>query len=674
MGNKKTSKPNKASSKANTNTDLQANLGKNNDGTPATSIGDDSQAETGEVTATQNEPEAPVANQDEKKQKSNKPKICLMEIIARRLGYVKRDKVALWITDIYKKIAAEEDMDEKTFAELSLKKKFEALTEGIEKLREIHAQELEFANAAVAKAENLAERETQAKSEAQAKAEASERRANEAENRATAAEEKANSAETERKNLQNRMAEMNTMATFEQKKSVKYESDINALKKENTDLYNKIDTYDKDLKATKEKYACLLTTNEELDGNFKKLQAEHANLQSKHISLQDNYDICKARCEELEASEVGHLTEIIKAKNETIISLNADKAAVEAVQKQIEAAKKVVDKQLEEARQAIETRDGELKTERNTTKELRLMVKAHEKKIEALTEQNGQFAAKIEKQEANLEACHTTINEKVTEIKSLNDDNDSLRIEITGLKKSIDGLEQAKATLAAANETARQQLGEKTDFIRAERDDFAHKMMMLAKSLSEATAKDFLGCCDDDFESNRINLQEKVLKPVRAFEREMAEINPNDYGSRDELAVAYHALIKAQFDEASGLTRIAQWYAYSQVPFMVDEERSDGLFIRQQEIRNIYTLAVRLMGNVGIEYSLPALYTERLLENGTYVDVTGQRQLNIEYMCPTARNHKENIDCIDSSQVIIDVVEVGYTDDKGNSKKSQVII
>lgn len=671
MGNKKTSKPNKASSKANTNTDLQANLGKNNDGTPATSIGDDSQAETGEVTATQNEPEALVANQDEKKQKSNKPKIGLMEIIARRLGYVKRDKVALWITDIYKKIA--EDMDEKTFAALSLKKKFEALTEGIEKLRETHAQELESANAAAAKATDLAKRETQAKSEAQAKAEASERRANEAENRATAAEVKARSAETEIQNLQNRMAEM--------ERSVKYESDINALKKEKTDLYKKIDTYDKDLKATKEQYARLLTANEELDGNFKTLQAEHsdlqtehANLQSKHISLQDTYDICKAHCEELETSEVGHLTEIIKAKDEVIISLNADKAAVEAVQKQIEAAKKVVDQQLEETRQAIETRDGELKAERNTTKELRLMVKAHEKKIEALTEQNDQFAAKIEKQEADLETCHTTISEKVTEIKSLNDDNDSLRIEITGLKKSVDGLEQAKATLTAANETTRQQLSEKTDFIRAERDDFAHKMMSLAKSLSEATAKDFLGCCDEDFESNRINLQEKVLKPIRAFEREMAEIDPNDYGSRDELAAAYHALIKSQFDEASGLTRIAQWYAYSQVAFMVDEDRSDGLFIRQQEIRNIYALAVRLMGNVGIEYSLPTLYAERLLENGTYDDVTGQRQLNIEYMCPTARNHKESIDCIDSSQVIIDVVEVGYTDDKGNSKKSQVII
>lgn len=665
--------------------DPQPNLGIINDGTQATAT-DGSQAETVEETVTQNETELLDASQDEKRKKSNKPRKDLMEIIADRLGYVKLDKVTLWTTGIFKII---EGMDEKDFAALPLKEKFEALTDGIAKLMNAHALELERANTALDEAKGRAE------TEAQTKVEAANSLAVQAERRAADAKEKVTAVESEKQQLLDKISEMDT-AKHEQDQRDKKELDsINALKQKNDELLKKNSACEEQLKATKDSNTQLWETNKELDKKFNKLQTEHtdlktehsklqtdykglqtnyANLQNDYTSLLENYNTCKARREELEASEVGQLTETISAKDEEINRLNADKTAVEEAKKQIEDAKNLVDKQLEDANWIINTRNEELKIERETTKGLRSTIKAHEGEIDALTKQNGEFAEKMENQTTELEARRATINEKVEEIGRLNHDNDSLRGEITALNKTINGLEHDKATLIAANETAEQQLGEKADFIRAERDDFSQKMMSLAKGLSEAAAKDFLGCCDDAFESNRISLQEKVLKPTRALEREMAEINPDSYASRDELAVAYHSLIKSQLDEASGLTRIAQWYAYSQVAFMVDKDRSDGLFIWQREIRDIYRLAVRLMGNVGIEYCLPALYAEHLSEDSSYDDVTGRRQLNIEYMCPTARNHKENIDCIDNAQVIIDVVEVGYTDDKGNNKKSQVII
>lgn len=680
MGIKKKFRPKESSSQTKVNGNQQIHAGKSSDVTNLTFI-DAPQTEIGAGTDVQSTSGYSSVKKDEEKQKLTKSKRGLIEIIAVSLGYIKRSKVSSWISDINKSIA--EDMDENVFAELPLKAKFDALSDGIANLMAAQAQDLEKARAAVEEAKTQAETEALAKKEALASAAAAQERAVKYENRAINAEEKADAAEK-------RIQELNMQLTeLQQKKDGKRESDdINALIKENSELHEKVGTYEKDLRIAKNKNEQLEIINKELirgREQLKKehfdLQTEHTNLQGAHSSLQETYDICKKHCEELEASEVGQLTDIIFAKDNEINNLNAAKTAAETALKQAECVKEDVERQLEkignqleEARQTIEVREGELKSERNTIKELKLTIKGCEKDIETLKEQDSKYAAEIESQNTELEARQVTINEKTEEIKRLNDDNDSLHLNIGLLKETISGLETDNASLTATNETIKQQFNEKADFIYAERDNFAQTMMLLAKKLSEAAAKDFLGNCDDAFESNRVSLQEKVLKPVRALEREMAEINPGNYASRDELAEAYYALIKSQFDEASGLTRIAQWYAYSQVAFMVDKDRSDGLFVRQEEIRDIYVLAVKLMANIGIEYCLPALYAERFHDNSIYEDVTGQRQLNIEYMCPTARSHKENIDCIDSSKVIIDVVEVGYTDDKGNNKKSQVIL
>lgn len=264
--------------------------------------------------------------------------------------------------------------------------------------------------------------------------------------------------------------------------------------------------------------------------------------------------------------------------------------------------------------------------------------------------------------------------ELTAKIIQLNTTNDELHGQISVLNNRIAGLEQDKVNLTSAKDAAERLTREKINFIYGERDTFAKSMITLAESLSATSSKDFLGCCDEAFESNRVSLQEKVSKPIRAFVRELAEIDPRDYASQKALEETYHAVVKENLNSTSGLTRIAQWYAYSCVPFMVDEDRSDGLFVRYDEIKNMYSLATKLLGMVGVEYRLPILFVERMPEDNTYDDVTGQRQLNIEYMCPTARSHKEHIDCINNSSVIIDVVEVGYRDNRGNNKNPQVII
>lgn len=631
------------------------------------------------------------------------------------------DQEALWINGI--KVVATEDMDEKRFAALSPEAKMVAIKDRLRKL--MSAQGPETPNVAATEANVPVVTGNPAGVEAQRNEEVDENSMEQGVNPADTTKGDVATETTEMQSSDNNSTELNTVESGQQKngqgeddatnvdedqghdsdkqegtdgsgettktfekvlleltkenntlkeEKEKLEStntglntELKELRKECTDLKTANTTLTNTLKEEKEKLEGAKTKLNELTREYANLENAKENLTEEYNKFKTAHDQYKVYCEELEASEVGQLDAKIKELQEA-------KTAVEQKLEEIQTAKETVDQQLQEAGKTIENQKGALQEKKKAIKTLTSTIEKQEEQIGDLTTTNNGLNTEIEKQRNELAVRQATIDRQTEEIGKLEKDKDSLQEENTVLNRTVEGLKQEKEKLTQAKKEAEQELGKKTELICAERDDFAKIMMSLTNKLSAAAAEDFLGCCDDKFEDNRTSLQEKVLKSIRRLEREMAEIKPENYASRDELAEAYHTLIKSQFDEPSGLTRIAQWYAYSQVAFMVDKDRADGLFIYQEKVRDMYRLAVSLMGHVGLEYCLPALYTEHLSGNSPYDDVTGQRQLNIEYMCPTARRRKENIDCVDSSQVIIDIVEVGYTDAKGVSKKSQVII
>lgn len=631
------------------------------------------------------------------------------------------DQEALWINGI--KVVATEDMDEKRFAALSPEAKMVAIKDRLRKL--MSAQGPETPNVAATEANVPVVTGNPAGVEAQRNEEVDENSMEQGVNPADTTKGDVATETTEMQSSDNNSTELNTVESGQQKngqgeddatnvdedqghdsdkqegtdgsgettktfekvlleltkenntlkeEKEKLEStntglntELKELRKECTDLKTANTTLTNTLKEEKEKLEGAKTKLNELTREYANLENAKENLTEEYNKFKTAHDQYKVYCEELEASEVGQLDAKIKELQEA-------KTAVEQKLEEIQTAKETVDQQLQEAGKTIENQKGALQEKKKAIKTLTSTIEKQEEQIGDLTTTNNGLNTEIEKQRNELAVRQATIDRQTEEIGKLEKDKDSLQEENTVLNRTVEGLKQEKEKLTQAKKEAEQELGKKTELICAERDDFAKMMMSLTNKLSAAAAEDFLGCCDDKFEDNRTSLQEKVLKSIRRLEREMAEIKPENYASRDELAEAYHTLIKSQFDEPSGLTRIAQWYAYSQVAFMVDKDRADGLFIYQEKVRDMYRLAVSLMGHVGLEYCLPALYTEHLSGNSPYDDVTGQRQLNIEYMCPTARRRKENIDCVDSSQVIIDIVEVGYTDAKGVCKKSQVII
>lgn len=629
----------------------------------------------------------------QEKVSSTKPKRGLADGIMNRFGYVRKTAVSSYLTDYFKPIFDEfktildEEMNGEDFALLSLKDQFGYLAERINAIITSKTEELKSTTDKVETLEDQVEEleELQKKYQEEVSRMSTQLSKNDTHIKTLIADIRSLQGEADKYKsaLETLLGKRVSVSSIEGDISSFKESfsKLTKLKQDYDDLYRKYKCNETDLSNLTTKHNQLEATHQELVTNYGKLNTDYEALNRSYKELEDTYKVCEKRCDELEASEVGQLDAIIKDNQATIAELTAAKNDVEATLAALQQAKGLVDEELNGIKESLANTEGvlkdtkaELATEKENVINCNRIIKAKETEVANLTKQVQIDSAKIEEQTQEIELQQGINKEKTEEIHNLNTEKQELLGQIKTLNTKIDTLENDNIKLINDKTEAEKQTKEKSDFIFAERDEYAKVVIALAERLSDVAAKDFLGCCDEAFESNRISLQEKVAKPVRALMRELADIESGKFVSQKKLEDAYYAVIKEQLDTTSGLTRIAQWYAYSCVPFMLDQDRDDGLFVRQEIVKSMYSLATKLLGMVGIEYRMPILYVEHLSEDSIYDDVTGKRQLNIEYMCPTARRHKENIDCIDSSSIIIDVVEVGYSDNRGNCKKSQVII
>lgn len=396
--------------------------------------------------------------------------------------------------------------------------------------------------------------------------------------------------------------------------------------------------------------------------------------------------------EELANSEVGKLNDTISKLTTQLeeSKRNYDDAQAEAAHALEDANAKIstLESTIEKKTSEIGDKDQQIATKAKEIEEakklellLNTQVQNMESEIEQLKKQGEIDRTEIESKTTELAKAndsikkqHEEITEKESTITSLEKECADKSAEISMLNDGISTLEGEKLKLTKEKEVADAATKVKADFIKSERDNFAAKMMKIVDELCEVAKADFIVSCDEESERQCKTLAEKVWRPLIDLKEELIEADKVEADTMDKLEEAWHKVIKSHLDEPSELTRIAQWYAYSLVPFMGDAERCEGIRVNRPKMKAIYALASELLSMVGMRFDLPILYVENLEDDSDYDNVTGQRQLNIEYMCPTARNHKEKIDISDTESVIIDVVEVGYADNKGNKKNSQIII
>lgn len=500
--------------------------------------------------------------------------------------------------------------------------------------------------------------------------------------------------------LKQKLADAKALAGEKSAKIEELNGQLDAAKTETNDINNKL--------ANAERRASSAETKIQ-SAEDKARAAEQAAQEAKAAVQVAEQAVLEAKADaetarnELENSEVGKLKETISDLNNQLEESNHNlEVANAAAERTLEEAKAAANQVLEKANAKISDLEGDIDAKAAEIEEKNCLIEAKTKEIEAANKLNGKLRGQLKDNEAEIaqlkiqgetdrkeiENKTTKLNEAIDSISKQRDEISEKELTITNLQQERDDkiaeietlngyirtLEGEKQKLNDEKAAAEEATRVKADFIKSERDNYAAKVMKIVDELCTMTKGDFIVSCDDESERQCKTLAEKVWRPLIDLKDELAEADKPEFGTVDMLVEAWYKVIKAHLDEPSELTRIAQWYAYSLVPFMGDSERTEGIRINRSKMKSIYVLAGELLSMVGIRFDLPSLYVENLEDASDYENVTGQRQLNIEYMCPTARNHKEKIDLSDTESIIIDVVEVGYVDNKGNKKSSQVII
>jgi len=133
-------------------------------------------------------------------------------------------------------------------------------------------------------------------------------------------------------------------------------------------------------------------------------------------------------------------------------------------------------------------------------------------------------------------------------------------------------------------------------------------------------------------------------------------------------------LLRKEINDTSGfINLIAQYYAYSRLPFMSDNNAEYGLQFNRAGIKKIYEAIVQLLADFNITLQVPALYAEYGNDWG-YEDVTGGAQKGLDFLIPDAANHVQNVDNSRKDGLILDFSEVGYTIDGQTEKQAKIIL
>lgn len=508
----------------------------------------------------------------------------------------------------------------------------------------------------------------------------------------------------ELENLGKQKEEIETANKNLHEANAKLREELDTIKKEGGDAVasvrieyeEKLEDLNEKLDAAKSETIEINKKKDEAEKRASSAESKIKDAEDKAITAEQAVKEAKADAqsarEELANSEVGKLNDTIsnlttqleesKRNYDDVQAVAA--RAIEDANAKISTLESSIEKkasEIEDKNQQIATITKEIEEAKKLELQLNTQVQNLESEIEQLKKQGETDRTEIESKTTELAEATDSIkkqkeeiSEKETIIANLEKESADKSTEISMLNDDIRTLEGENLKLTKEKEAADTATKIKADFIKLERDNYASKMMKIVDELCSVAKVDFIISCDEECERQCMTLAEKVWRPLIDLKDELIEANKAEADTVDKLEEACHKVIKAHLDEPSELTRIAQWYAYSLVPFMGDTERCEGIRVNRSEMKRIYALASELLSMVGMRFNLPILYVESLEDGSDYENVTGQRQLNIEYMCPTARNHKEKIDISDAKSIIIDVVEVGYVDYKGNKKNSQVVI
>lgn len=481
--------------------------------------------------------------------------------------------------------------------------------------------------------------------------------------------ERTEKAETESKRLSNEVSDLNNKLNSAQNKR---DTAINQRDTAITERDQAITDRDEARQKIKDLEGEIEKLNTEIgalkDSDTGKLQAEIDTLNSQKDSLNKTIEDLKnthkseikEKQDEIDAkqSEINSLNETITDKNGKIAGLNGK---IEEINETVTG----LNAKVAEKKQEIEGKNSEIS-------DLNKAAKLQKKAYDDLAAEKKDLDDRISKQETSINEKEKTIASKDAEIKELNSKVDGLNVSVKKLEDTVAGkekeIEKGIETIAAKDKELKASAAE------------------ISKSLEEA-AKRINGCADQvmklldeggyeiGFGEMADTCEEDEATTRKYFGRiakGISDIDIKPMRNTREYMEAVSKVIEADLEQGMEgiILPLARTCAYARLPFMRDNRGEDNMRLDGAKLTRIASGLNSLLAQVGIELIVPVPFADKI-DEGDYEDGRGNVP-NLDYICPNSRSHLDGVDREDVSDVVTDIISVGYR--KGDKTVKAVVL
>lgn len=400
---------------------------------------------------------------------------------------------------------------------------------------------------------------------------------------------------------------------------------------------------------------------EDFDSNALKVALEQAILQQ----LKDKFNL----------SAAASLDDIISRWKQS--ESQADQLTALIGKYKVEKAKEVPDavlnKELEGIKKPIAAKlqeilpDQPLESLQKLVNQLLAKADSYKKDYEAVTDE-------LEESLASRDSEFTSNNQKASEllsllIKSVKNKEFTLTSTIKDRDNTIEGL---NATIDG-NKTRISNLEQEKEMLMTPSAQLVDALHEKAAAVRDAM-KTILNPCSDADEAQCIDIEDRLFNGLKQFVEQVhsfnVDINTTPVETRKQ---AQRLLVNGIIQDNSAINTICRYYAYSRLPFMTDTSREYGITFKRRNMVELFNSIANMYTMLGINFEIPSLFVMGL-DDGDFENMTGQAYGDLDNLCQNSRNHFDNIDSkVKPANVIVDIVNVGYSIDGQNVRKPSVL-
>lgn len=249
--------------------------------------------------------------------------------------------------------------------------------------------------------------------------------------------------------------------------------------------------------------------------------------------------------------------------------------------------------------------------------------------------------------------------------KAINENSKKYENQLNDIKKQL--TDEYEAKIANIKKNVGPSIEEQVSLIKVQ------VIEQMQKVLDTLLQVDYIVSCNGDNTETEI-MQESIRNGARKTLEGLTNIDITDSTSLTQAQTRIQEFLLNEMEPIScWMRKLAIYSAYANIPFMIDEGRTDGIRFNREATMWSYALLDDMLAGVGIKQIVPAPFIE-VISDGDYEDASDCSTKNIGTFCPDYLQRLDRIDRIDTAGIIIDIADVGLMIDGQLFRQAKVII